>query len=70
MKRKRMIAEVAKLLRAGRLNPIDADWIGRLKPESQLAAAQKCMNPDPTFTADRYDKSTIGNAPPRRGNAR
>lgn len=58
-----LIPEVAEFFRIGRLNEFDAEWIARLKPESQLAAAKKCMAANPTFTPDRYDRSTIGTRP-------
>lgn len=57
----KMIAEVVELLQAGRLNEFDAEWIARLRPEAQLAAAKKCMAKNPTFEFRQNDRSKIGN---------
>jgi hypothetical protein len=53
-----LIPEVLELFRTGKLHPTDADWIGRLKPESQAAAARKCMNGNPSFS-ESMPKSSI-----------
>ncbi len=42
-----LIPEVRALLNEGKLHEFDAEWIQRLKPESQLAAAMKCVNGPP-----------------------
>lgn len=47
--------------------PIDADWISRLKPESQLAAAVKCGRPNPTFDAAEKAKSRVSSGTSRAG---
>lgn len=59
-----LIPEVVSLLNSGRLNPIDGEWISRLKPESQLAAAEKCQRPNPTFAATSYAKSKVSHGAP------
>lgn len=35
--------EILKLVASGKLHEFDAEWIGRLPPQNQLAAARKCM---------------------------
>lgn len=59
-----LIPEVAELVRAGLLHPYDSEWIGRLKPESQLAAAEKCQRPNPSFAATSYAKSKVSHGTP------
>lgn len=39
-----LIREVQELLDCNSLHLFDAEWIVRLKPESQLAAANKCIH--------------------------
>ena len=63
-----LIPAVAELLRTGSLHPYDAEWVGRLKPESQLAAAQRCMKPNPTFDAAAVAKSGISHGHRSRQN--
>lgn len=59
-----LIPEVQALLNSGQLNPIDADWISRLKPESQLASAKKCMGANPTMLAEDNPKSSLTHGTP------
>ena len=69
MKRRpsRLIPEVRALLTQG-LSPDDADWIGRLKPESQLAAARKCLQPNMAPIGEHFsNKSRLGGGTGRAG---
>ena len=61
-RRKRPIPAVMELVRLGLLCPYDAEWIGRLKPESQLASAKKCQKPNPVFIIHQQERSTITHA--------
>ena len=65
-----LIPEVLELFRAGKIHEFDADWIGRMKPETQLASARKCMNANPTFmesmAKSRLTHGTPSTQPPRR----
>lgn len=62
MTRRRAIPAVLALFREGRLNQADLMYVSRLKPESQLAAARKCLRPNPTFVTDLPVRSTITHA--------
>lgn len=55
-----LIPAVVALLRAGKIHEFDAEWIGRLRPKSQLAAAKKCMNAAPRL--DIADNAKTGTA--------
>lgn len=46
--------EVQKLVDEGRLHAYDAEWIGNLQPEGQLAAAEKCMSSSPVMDSDAW----------------
>lgn len=60
-----LVPAVAALLAAGRLPALDAEWIARLRPDSQLAAAKKMMKNAPiTFTQTRCDRSVISHGHP------
>jgi len=58
-----LIPEVLQLFHEGVIHLFDAEWIGRLKPESQLKAAVKCMAANPTFGESR-PKSSITHGSP------
>ena len=57
--RRRARPEVLSLFREGRLSQADLMYVARLRPESQLAAARKCLRPNPTFTGETVQRSTI-----------
>lgn len=59
-----LVPAVAELVRLGKLCEFDADWIGRLRPDSQLAAARKCMRPNVMMIAMRHERSTISHGHP------
>ncbi len=63
-RRKSPIPAVVELVNLGLLHPTDAEWIGRLKPESQLASALKCGRPSPTFAIQGDAKSSITHGHP------
>ncbi len=60
-----LIPEVADLLDAGKLHTFDAERIARLKPESQWAAARKCMKSSFTVLVCSVERSTITHGTPR-----
>ena len=62
-----LIPEVVALLHAGKLCEHDADWIGRLKPSSQLAAAIKCGRPNLRCMIEDRPRSCITHGSGRAG---
>ncbi len=65
-----LTAAVAALLARGTLHPFDAEWIARLKPSMQLAAARKVTKDEPiTFSETRYERSVISHGHPGSRNA-
>ena len=61
-RKKRLIPEVAEMLRVGKIHRYDAEWIERIDPESQLASAKKCQKPNPVFIIHQQERSTITHA--------
>lgn len=59
-----LVPAVAELVRLGKLSEMDSEWIGRLRPDSQLAAAKKCMRPNLMMIAMRHERSTISHGHP------
>lgn len=59
-----LVPAVAAMLEAGILHPFDAEWVGRLRPDSQLAAAKKMVRPNFTMVAMRHERSTISHGHP------
>lgn len=57
--RRRAIPEVLALFRSGGLSQADLMYVRGLRPESQLAAARKCLRPDFTMVPDRSERSRI-----------
>lgn len=53
--------EVKKLVDDGILHIFDSEWICKLKPEDQLAAAMKCISGTrlEMYRKDTSDRSTI-----------
>ena len=54
--------EVQALIDSGKLHQFDGEWICRLRPESQMAAARKCIHGTCdilTPVPDRFTKTAI-----------
>lgn len=65
-----LVPAVAALLASGKLHEFDAEWIGRLRPDSQLASAKKCIKPSFTMvTSERRVRSTITHGRPNTSRA-
>lgn len=63
-KRQRPTPEVLALFREGKISAEDVFWIGRMPPESQLAAAIRCGRPNPTFNIQEQAKSSVTHGTP------
>lgn len=61
-----LIPSVERLVRERKLHPFDGEWISRLRPASQLAAAKKCMRPTFTLLSECIERSTITHGTSRR----
>ena len=59
-----LVPAVAAMRDAGILPEFDAEWIGRLRPDSQLAAAKKMVKPNFTMVCMRHERSTISHGHP------
>jgi len=60
--RRKPVPEVVALFREGRLSQADLMFVSHLRPQSQLAAARKCLRPNPTFAVEYRTTSTITHA--------